>query len=65
MTETSLYRRLLATLGLFTLAAGDLWRYLFSWWGWAAIVAVLLVLAVIELVRSRADLRRLPYPLMA
>jgi O-antigen ligase len=65
MTETSLYRRLLATLGLFTLAAGDLWRYLFTWWGWAAIVAVLVVLAVIELVRIRADLRRLPYPLMA
>jgi O-antigen ligase len=65
MTETSLYRRLLATLGLFTLAAGDVWRYLLSWYGWGAIVLILLALAIIELVRMRVDLRRLPYPLMA
>jgi O-antigen ligase len=65
MTETSLYRRILATAGLFTLAAGDLWRYLLSWWGWGAIVLVLLVLAVIELVRMRVDLRLLPPALIA
>jgi exopolysaccharide production protein ExoQ len=65
MTEISLYRRLLATFGLFTLAAGDLWRYLLSWWGWGAIVLILFALAVIELVRMRVDLRRLPYPLIA
>ncbi|HWH25492.1 MAG TPA: O-antigen ligase family protein [Pseudolysinimonas sp.] len=64
MTEASPYRRFLATFGIFTLAAGDLWRYLFSWWGWGAIVLVLLTLAVIELVRDRVDLRRLPYPLL-
>jgi O-antigen ligase len=65
MNETSAYRRTLATLGLFTLAAGDVWRYLLSWYGWGAIVLILFVLAVIELVRMRVDLRRLPYPLMA
>jgi exopolysaccharide production protein ExoQ len=65
MTETSLYRRTLATLGLFTLAAGDVWRYLLSWWGWSAIVLVLFALAAIELIRMRVDLRLLPYPLMA
>src|SRR5258705_2753466 len=65
MTETSLYRRMLATLGLFTLIAPDLWRNLISWWGWLALVILLVVLAVIELVRIRADLKRLPYPLMA
>ena len=65
MNDTSVYRRTLATLGLFTMAAGDVWRNLLSWWGWAAIVALLVVLAVIELVRMRADLRRLPYPLIA
>ncbi len=65
MTETSLYRRTLATLGLFTMAAGDVWRNLLSWWGWGAIVVILVALAVIELIRMRADLRRLPYPLIA
>jgi O-antigen ligase len=65
MTETSLYRRTLATLGLFTLAAGDLWRYLLSWYGWGAIVLILFALSVIELIRLRVDLRRLPYPLIA
>jgi len=65
MHEASLYRRSLATLGLFTLAAGDLWRYLLSWWGWGAIVLVLFALAIIELIRMRVDLRLLPYPLMA
>lgn len=65
MIETSLYRRTLATLGLFTLAAGDLWRYLLSWYGWGAIVLILFALSVVELIRMRVDLRRLPYPLMA
>jgi O-antigen ligase len=65
MTETSLYRRTLATLGLFTLAAGDLWRYLLSWYGWGAIVLILFALAVVELIRMRVDLRRIPYLLLA
>jgi O-antigen ligase len=65
MTQTGLYRRTLATLGLFTLAAGDVWRYLLGWWGWGAIVLLLLTLAVIELIRMRVDLRRLPLPLVA
>lgn len=65
MNDTGVYRRALATLGLFTLAAGDVWRYLLSWWGWGAIVLILFALAVIELVRMRVDLRRLPYPLIA
>lgn len=64
MHEVNHYRRTLATLGLFTLAAGDVWRYLLSWWGWGAIVLILFVLAVIELIRMRVDLRRLPYPMV-
>ena len=64
MTPASTYRISLATIGFFTLAAGDVWRYLLSWWGWGAIVVVLVTLAVIELVRSRVDVRRLPILLL-
>lgn len=65
MTEATPYRRFLATFGIFTLAAGDVWRYLFSWWGWGVIVVVFLALAIVELVKLRVDVRRLPYPLLA
>lgn len=58
------YRRTLAVLGFFTLAAGDFWRYLLTWWGWGAIVLVLLALAIVELVRARAHLVRLPILLL-
>jgi exopolysaccharide production protein ExoQ len=65
MTPASRYRLVLATFGFFTLVAGETWRYLLSWWGYGAIVAVLVTLAVIELVRSREDVRRLPLLLLA
>lgn len=65
MTPASPYRLFLATFGFFTLAAGDFWRYLLTWWGWGAIVVVFLALAVVELVRSRLELRRLPLLLLA
>jgi exopolysaccharide production protein ExoQ len=65
MTPASPYRLALATIGFFTLVAGDAWRYLLSWWGWGAIVVVLVTLAVIEMVRSKVDVRRLPILLLA
>jgi exopolysaccharide production protein ExoQ len=65
MARTETYRRWLATIGLFTLTAGDVWRYLLTWWGWGAIVGVLMTLVIIELVRLRVDLRRLPFTLIA
>ncbi len=65
MTPASPYRLFLATFGFFTLAAGDVWRYLLSWWGWGAIIVVFVALAMIELVRSRVDVRRLPILLLA
>lgn len=65
MTPASPYRLFLATFGFFTLAAGDFWRYLLTWWGWGALVAVFLALAIVELVRSRLELRRLPLLLLA
>ena len=65
MPPASPYRLFLATFGFFTLAAGDLWRYLLSWWGWGAIVIVFVTLAIIELRRSRVDVSRLPILLYA
>jgi O-antigen ligase len=59
------YRATLATLGFFTLMAGDFWRYLLSWWGWGAVVAILFALGVVEIARSRIDLRRMPLLLLA
>ena len=64
MTRREAYRRHLAVLGFFTMTAGDLWRNLFSWWGWGAICLILLVLAVVELIHARVDLRRLPFALI-
>lgn len=60
MDGASTYRRVLVTAGFFSLMAGDLWRYLFTWWGWGAIILTLLIATVVELVRSRPDLRRVP-----
>jgi hypothetical protein len=64
MDRAGTYQRVLAVVGLFTVAAGDLWRYLLSWWGWGGIVALILVLTVVELVRGRIDLRRVPIALL-
>jgi len=64
MSRREVYQRVLATLGFFTLTAGDLWRDLLSWWGWGAICVILLILAIIEIVHARVDLRRLPFALI-
>ena len=64
MSRREVYQRVLATLGFFTMTAGDLWRDLLSWWGWGAICVILLILAIIEIVHARVDLRRLPFALI-
>jgi len=64
MSRREAYQRYLAVLGFFTMTAGDLWRNLLSWWGWGAICVVLLILAIIELVHARVDLRRMPFALI-
>lgn len=63
MSGASYYRRSLATLVFLTFAAGDFWRYLLSWWGWGALVVLLWALVAAELVRSRAELQRVPLSL--
>ncbi|MBN9139621.1 MAG: O-antigen ligase family protein [Micrococcales bacterium] len=62
-TATS-YQRALAVLCIAVLAAGDFWRYLLSWWGWGALAAIIVVLSIVELVRARVDVRRMPFFLL-
>lgn len=57
--------RAVATLLIFTLAAGDFWRYLIGWWGWGALAAALLVASVVLLVRARPARSWLPPALVA
>jgi exopolysaccharide production protein ExoQ len=64
MNESGVYRRTLATVGLFSIAAGDVWRNLLGWYGWGAVLFVIMALVIVELIRMRVDLRLLPYPLI-
>lgn len=52
---------------LFTLLAGDAWRYTFGWLGWGIVVGLMAVASVLVLVAQRRSLRlnSLPYPLLA
>lgn len=56
--------RVLAVLVIFTLAAGELWRNLLGWWGWGAVVGLLLAAVIVSLVRARVSWRRLPPTLL-
>jgi exopolysaccharide production protein ExoQ len=61
------FRTGLLTVALFTILAGDAWRYSITWYGFAAIVLAVSVFSVLLLVRNRAKWRlgALPYPLLA
>jgi len=56
-----------AVVALFTVLAGDAWRYSISWYGFAAICVVLAVISVLLVVRERGHwaFSTLPYPLLA
>jgi hypothetical protein len=56
-----------AGLVLFTGLAGDFWRNSLSWYGFGAVVLVILVGSILLLVRGRDRVRlgRMPYPLIA
>lgn len=53
----------LATLTMFTVLAGDAWRYSISWYGWGVIVAIIVAGWIAVAVRHRLDLRRVPIAL--
>ena len=59
------FHRAFATLLIFTLAAGDFWRYLIGWWGWGALVLALLVTSLVLVVRARFARSWLPPTLVA
>jgi exopolysaccharide production protein ExoQ len=56
-----------AVVALFTVLAGDAWRYSLSWYGFLAIDAVITVVSVLLIVRERRQwaFSTLPYPLLA
>lgn len=55
----------LAALTLFTVLAGDAWRYSITWYGWGLVALGILVLWAIVAVRLGVDLRRIPIALGA
>lgn len=65
MRAATNYQRTLAVLAFGVLAAGDFWRYLLSWWGWGALAVLIVALSIVEIVRMRVDVRRLPLSLFA
>ena len=61
------FQRGFAVVALFTVLAGDAWRYSLSWYGFGAIAIVLAVIAVLLLMRNRHawHMSPLPYPFLA
>lgn len=67
MIDSRAFRTGFAVLLLFTLLAGDAWRYSISWYGFGAIAIGLTVVSVILLVRQKRSwsIGTLPIPLLA
>jgi O-antigen ligase len=65
MTWVRDWRVALTALTLFTLLAGDFWRYSISWFGWGAIAVAIFAAWIAVALRHRLDLRRIPIPLGA
>lgn len=66
MLRSARFRTAFATVSLFTVLAGDAWRYTLSWWGFG-VIAVLITVAAAALLyveRDRWTLGGMPYPLV-
>jgi len=61
------FRMGFAVVALFTVLAGDAWRYSISWYGFGVVAVGITAVALLLLVRERANWRvsTLPYPLLA
>ena len=67
LIENRRARSIFLVVVLFTLLAGDTWRYTIGWLGWGIVVGLMAVASVALLVaqRGRWRLNSLPYPLLA
>lgn len=65
MLDRPAFRSGFLILLVFTLLAGDAWRYSISWYGFSALAIGLTVVAVLLLRRKTPSLRTLPIPLLA
>ncbi len=67
LIENRRARAIFLVVVLFTLLAGDAWRYTIGWAGWGVVVGLMAVASVTLLVvqRGRWKVNSLPYPLLA
>jgi O-antigen ligase len=69
MIESRAFRTWFLLLVLFTLLAGESWRYSISWYGFGAIAVFITVVSIAVLLRGKRDrtwrIGSLPYPLFA
>src|SRR5688572_29523057 len=65
MLDRPAFRTGFLILLVFTLLAGDAWRYTVSWYGFGVIAVALTVVSVALILRRRPSLKSLPIPLLA
>lgn len=65
MLDKPAFRTGFLVLLVFTLLAGDAWRYSVSWYGFGVLAVALTVASVALIVRRRPSLKSLPVPLLA
>jgi len=66
MIDSRRFRSVYAAVLMFTVLAGDAWRYTISWYGFGVVVAALIAASLALLVRERErwTVRTLPLPLL-
>jgi exopolysaccharide production protein ExoQ len=65
MTWAARLRAPYAAVALFTVLAGDVWRYTLGWIGWGVVLLAMLGGGIWLAVAHRVELRRAPLPLVA